>query len=142
MSPHEAVHIKNANIDTITGETLSHEEVYDRIIDYLGGLYAVAPYIPFEIKAIRKALKTDKHLNNLDLQKWDYAAGFTVKGPHVTPTFSGLWDLYRAHGINTASASDGVCILKHAARRIAALPDDEVREIYANIRYAPAPIYR
>lgn len=142
MSPHEAVNVRCANIDTITGETLSHEEVYDRIIDYLGGLSAVAPYIPFSITAVRKALKTDIHLNNLAMQDWDAAAGFVIKGRFAGPTFSGIWNLYRAHGINTASASDGVCILKRAARRIANLPDNEVKEIYANARYAPAPIYR
>ena len=30
----------------------------------------------------------------------------------------GIWELYRQHGINAASNSEGVCILKEAARRL------------------------
>lgn len=132
MNIYDAVNIKQANIDAITGETLSHEAVYDRIIDYLGGLTAIAAYIPFSINEIRKALKTDKHLNSLSLKKWDSAVGFTTCGPDAKPTFGGLWDLYRANGITSASLATGVCILKQAARRIAELSDDEAKEIYAN----------
>lgn len=134
MDIYSAVNIKQSNIDITTGKTLSHAEVYDRIVNYLGGLSAVAPYIPFEIEEIRKALKKDEHLNNLSLRIWDTAAGFRVEGPNAKLIFSGLWDLYRVNGINTASLATGVCILKHAARRIAELPDDKVREIYANAK--------
>lgn len=137
MNIYSAVNIKQSNIDITTGETLTHEEVYDRIVDYLGGLSAVAPYIPFKIEEIRKALKKDEHLNNLPLRVWDRAAGFYTDGPHATPTFGELWDLYRANDINSACPATGVCILKHAARRIAELPDNKVREIYANAKPAP-----
>lgn len=137
MNIYSAVNIKQSNIDITTGKKLSHAEVYDRIVDYLGGLSAVAPYIPFEIEKIREALKKDEHLNNLPLRIWDTAAGFRIEGPNATPTFGELWDLYRANGINLACPATGVCILKHAARRIAELPDDEVEKIYANAKRAP-----
>lgn len=42
MNLHSAVNIKMSNVDITTGETLSHAEVYDRIVDYLGGLSAIA----------------------------------------------------------------------------------------------------
>lgn len=89
---------------------------------------------PFEIGEIRKALEEDEHLNNLPLRVWDRAAGFQVDGSNAKLIFSGLWGLYRVNGINTASLATGVCILKHATRRIAELPDDKVREIYANAK--------
>lgn len=141
MNIYEAVNIKQANIDITTGEKLSHEDVYDRIVNYLGGLSAIAPYIPFEISEIRKALKTDKHLNNLPLRTWDHAAGFQIEGPKAIMIYGELWDLYHEKGINSACPATGVCILKHAACRIAALSDDEVREIYANAKRAPRKIY-
>lgn len=138
MDIFEAVNIKAPDTDITTNEKLSHEEVYDRIIDYLGGLTAIASFIPFKISEIQKALEIDENLNNLPLKTWDAAAGFLVDGPHATPTFhQGLWNLYRAKGINCASASEGVCILKRAARRIAALSDDEIKKIYAEARKKP-----
>lgn len=127
MDVFEAVGVTGLYKDIVTGKELSHEEVYDRIIERLGGLYAVLLYIPFEIAEIREALKTDENLNNLPLKTWDYAAGFAVDGPYARPTFNNLWKLYRAHGINAASASQGVCILKRAACRLAALSDDEIK---------------
>ena len=118
MTFSEAINIKNANIDTTTGETISHEEIYTRAINLLGGLDAVIPHIPFSLEAIQKALKTDKYLNNLSLSEWDYASGF-VSGRQGSMIFVGsrLWDLYRKAGITAASCSQGVCLLKEAARQ-------------------------
>lgn len=133
MNIYEAIGVHEANIDDNTGKVLSHEEVYDRAVNYLGGLAAVAPYIPFSVAEIRKALKTDKHLNNLALSRWDGMAGFITNKGDTIPTYDGLWNLYRTHGITTASVYTGVCILKHAARRIAALSDDEIENLSINI---------
>ena len=114
----EAINIKNANIDTITGEKISHKEIYTRAINLFGGLDAVIPYIPFTLERIQEALKTDEHLNNLSMDRWDYASGFK-SGRQGSVVFigGGVWNLYREVGINAASNSQGVCLLKEAARQ-------------------------
>ena len=113
----EAINIKNANIDTITGEKISHKEIYTRAINLFGGLDAVIPYIPFTLEQIQNALKTDEHLNNLSMAKWDLASGFVCKNADVHHVGGGVWNLYLKAGINAASNSQGVCLLKEAARQ-------------------------
>lgn len=49
MTISEATGIHQCNIDKATGKELSFRERYTRYIDYLGGLDAVKPYIPFEL---------------------------------------------------------------------------------------------
>lgn len=128
MTLHEAIGVHRCDIDIKTGEKLEHSEIYGRAIDLLGGLDAVAQYIPFSLEVIRKALKTDPHLNNTPIRYWDLAAGFQCgvfrnarRGLfECRPTGYGLWCLYREHGVTSASCSEGVCILKEAARRLVA----------------------
>lgn len=120
MTLQEAIGVHRCDIDIKTGERLTHSDIYGRAIDLLGGLDAVAPYIPFPVEVIRKALKTDLHLNNTPIRRWDAAAGFQVSRGDCRPTGGGLWYLYRMHGITSASCSDGVCVLKEAARRLVA----------------------
>lgn len=114
----QAINIKNANIDITTGETLTHREIYTKAINLLGGLDAVIPYIPFTLEEIQEALKSDEHLNNLPIRRWDSASGFQG-GQHGSVTFvgHGVWNLYRKVGITSASCSQGVCLLKEAARQ-------------------------
>ena len=102
----EAINIKNANIDTITGEVVSHKDIYTRAINVCGGLDTVIPYIPFKLEEIQKALEHhDEYLNTLRLSTWDFGSE-RVK------------DLcYRKAGINYMSLSEGVCLLKEAARQ-------------------------
>lgn len=113
----EAINIKNANIDANTGEKISHKEIYTRAINLFGGLDVVIPYIPFTLEQIQKALKSDEHLNNLPMNKWDLASGFVCKNADVRHIVGGVWNLYRKAGINAASNSQGVCLLKEAARQ-------------------------
>ena len=128
MTLHEAIGVHRCDIDTKTGERLTHSDIYGRAIDLLGGLDAVAQYIPFPMDVIRRALKTDPHLNNTSMRRWDEAAGFQCgvfgnrhRGQaECRPTGDGLWNLYRQHGITGASCAEGVCILKEAARRLVA----------------------
>lgn len=122
MTLKEAVGVR-ADVDVKTGQRLTHSEVYGRIIDYLGGLKAVAPYIPFEIPYLREKLKRDPWLNNTDMSKWDAAAGFRCSRIDCFATGGGLWALYRSHGINSASCSDGVSLLKEAACRLCEQPE-------------------
>jgi Lar family restriction alleviation protein len=114
----EAIGVKMGNIDTETGAELSHYEVYGRAIELLGGLDAVKPYIPFSIPFLRERYKEDYHFNNTQIAAWDYAAGFEPYKEDVKPTGKGLWALYRKAGIDCVSCSEGVCILKEAARRL------------------------
>lgn len=111
------------DVDVTTGQRLTHSEVYGRIIDYLGDLEAVAPYIPFEIPYLREKLKRDPWFNNTDMSKWDAAAGFRCCNSGCYCTGGGLWALYRSHGINCASCSDGVSLLKEAAHRLCEQPE-------------------
>ena len=109
----EAINIKNADIDMTTGERITHEEIYTRAINLLGGLDAVIPYIPFKLEEIQNALENhDKYLNTLPLHIWDFG-GEIIK------------DLcYRKAQINYMSISQGVCLLKEAARQWATLQND------------------
>lgn len=122
MTLKEAVGVR-VDVDVKTGQRLTHSEVYGRIIDYLGGLEAVAPYIPFELPYLREKLKRDPWFNNTDMSKWDVAAGFRCCRSDCFATGGGLWALYRSHGITSASCSDGVSLLKEAARRLCEVPE-------------------
>ena len=102
----EAINIQCADIDRTTGEKIAHEVIYTRAINLLGGLDAVIPYIPFKLEEIQKALENhDKYLNTLKLNIWDYASEI-IKGV-----------CYRKANINYMSVSQGVCLLKTAARQ-------------------------
>lgn len=118
MTFSEAINIKNANIDTNTGEVVSHKEIYTRAINLCGGLDAVIPLIPFSLSQIKEALKTDEHLNNLSMDRWDRASGFK-SGRQGSMTFigGGVWHLYHKVEIHAASCAQGVCLLKEAARQ-------------------------
>ena len=119
MTIHEAIGVKCCDIDAKTGERLSHSDIYGRAIEFLGGLDEVARFIPFPMETIRKRLKNDPNLNNTAMGPWDVASGFVCKGGDCRFIGGGIWELYRKHGINAASNSEGVCILKEAARRLA-----------------------
>ena len=108
------------DIDIKTGEKLTHSEIYGRAIEFLGGLDDVARFVPFPVETIRMKLKDDPHLNNTAMSKWDAASGFVCRGIDCKFIGGGIWELYRQHRINAASNSDGVCILKEAARRLVA----------------------
>lgn len=115
MTLNEATGIHQHNIDKATGKELSFRERYTRYIDYLGGLDVVKQYIPFDLDYLISKYKEDHLLNNTLMSVWDDAAGFHCSGLDAIPTYDGLWNLYRRHGINTVSCGTGVCILKEAA---------------------------
>ena len=116
----ESVGVNPFRIDAKTGVGLSHSEVYGRIIEFLGGLDTVGIFVPFSVGRIREALrKGDVHLNTLPLFEWDRVSGFRADGANCVFTGGGIWSLYQQHGITSASCSDGVCILKEAAIRMA-----------------------
>lgn len=118
MTLHEAIGVKNADIDVTTGVKLTHSEIYGRAIDLLGGLDTVAQFIPFTIEVLRGKYRQDKYFNNTPIKVWDTAAGFASRGASCELVGGGIWYLYHKHGIDCASCSDGVCVLKEAARRL------------------------
>lgn len=118
MTLHEAIGVKCGDIDMNTGVKLTHSEVYGRAIELLGGLDVVAQFIPFPVDVLRKKFKKDPYFNNTPMSKWDLASGFVCHGADCKLIGGGIWTLYHKHGINCASNSDGVCILKEAARRL------------------------
>ncbi len=125
MTIQEAVGVRNGDVDVKTGQKLSHSEIYGRAIEYLGGLDEVAKFLPFPMDLIRQKYAEDPNLNNLSIHAWDRAAGFET---HTTYAYSqreecrlirtGICMLYARHKITSFSCSDGVCILKEAARRL------------------------
>ena len=121
MTFDEAINIHKCNIDITTGQAISHTEKYTRAINLLGGLDVIIPYIPFTLAHIQKAVKEDENLNNLSAHMWSLSAGFKwtiTHGAHnYIPVNAGLWHLYRKAGITSASCSEGVCLLKEAARQ-------------------------
>lgn len=92
-----------------------HNEYYGSIVEKLG-YERVKNCVPFEFDQIKKAIKSDKHLNNLPLKQWDFAAGFTVVGDKVSINDFGIRNLMRQNKINCYSVAEGVCILKECAR--------------------------
>jgi hypothetical protein len=69
------------------------------------------PNIPFTKKQVREALKTDVHLNNLPLKKWDLVAdSFSVRS-----FINSTKRKYHCNG--GVSLADGVCFLKEYARQ-------------------------
>ena len=119
MTLKEAIGVR-VDIDIKTGEKLTHSEIYGRAIEFLGGLDEVARFVPFPVETLRKKMKSDPYLNNTAMSKWDAASGFVCRCGDCKFIGCGIWALYRQHGINAASDSDGVCILKEAARRLVA----------------------
>ena len=120
MTFEEFIGIKNADIDIETGKQMKHRDIYRRAITRFGGLKAIKPLIPFSLEKIKEALaKGDEHLNTLDIRQWDSAAGFYVKGSDCEIMPSPIWNLYRQNHVTSASCSQGVCLLKEAARWLA-----------------------
>lgn len=89
--------------DKESGEQLSHEEVYERVINKLGGFNSIISYIPFTYDQVKTAIREDRYLNNLSIRIWDNATADII-------------NVLRNHYITTYSISQCVCILKTAAR--------------------------
>lgn len=117
MTLKDLINVDAYGRDKITGKDIPYEEKYEKIINILG-YENVKRCIPFTQDEIKKALPEDQHLNNLSMKKWDAASGVYVNNATGKAVITGsmLTMLYRAHGVNCFSQSDGVCILKVCAR--------------------------
>lgn len=115
MNIKDVVGVDNYGKDLITGEEISFEEQYDKLIEYLGGIEKVMEYVNLTKEQIRDAYKKDKNLNNINIHSWDRWAGFESYGNTVEWKLTGLRNLFRAKGITFYSPSQLVCTLKRAA---------------------------
>ena len=113
---------KFANVDSCyrdldTGEEVKWNDYMARVIEKLG-IENIAPYIPYRLDFLEEKMKEDIHFNNTSLANWDRAAGFIVRGAQCIPMYDGITHLFRRNGITSYSCSDGVCVLKEAARML------------------------
>ena len=95
MTLKEAIGVHRCDIDIKTGERLTHSDIYGRAIDLLGGLDVVAPYIPFPLDDIRKALKTDPHLNG----------GIPVRRVRESPSRAGRVPTHRRWSVESVPSA-------------------------------------
>ena len=123
MNLKQFANVDSFNRDLDTGEEISWHDYMSRVIEKLG-IENIKPYIPFDLGYLKEKLKEDIHLNNTDIQYWDYASGcipvINVKTKVQTwhHTQYGIGGLFVTNGITCYSPSDGVCVLKEAARRL------------------------
>lgn len=117
-----------ANVDSLyrdldTGAEVSWHDYMGRVIEKLG-IENIKPYIPFGLDYLKEKLKEDVHLNNTKMVSWNAAAGFRsvinkrTQTETIIPLHYGLPTLFVNNGITCFSPSDGVCVLKEAARRL------------------------
>lgn len=95
-------------IKSKTGKTeleYGHYKTYEMIVNDIG-LDKFARAMPASIETIKKALETDKHLNNIPLRHWD------------ARQYQAVW-LFNTIGITGTSLSQAVSLLKQAARMLA-----------------------
>lgn len=96
-----------------------HDIFYDAVIDYLGGLDAITPFVPATKEEIKQALKTDNKLGAIPLRKWDAASGFEFQGHNCHRHPNSFQQMLVTNGIRVYSPSECVCLLKRAAERMA-----------------------
>lgn len=89
------------NVKQFAGD-VSHEEMYTKVVNAIGLEYCFS-MVPATAEEVTEALKTDEHLNNIPLEKWDR------QYPSIRSALARI-------GITTTSLSTGVCTLKQCAR--------------------------
>lgn len=108
-----------SNVLNISYDDLGHEDYYRAIIKALGPA-KVRKLIPFSLEQLRASYEQDKAFNTslTPLTVWDYASGFRTKTNTALCEHIGspLTALYASIGVDCYSNSEGVSILKQAAR--------------------------
>lgn len=126
MNLKEFVNVDSFYRDINTGKKISWEDYMSRVIEKLG-IENIKRYIPYEIDYLKEKLKDDIHLNNTNIRAWDAASGFIpvvnrkTKVQEYKRLHYGIGNLFLDNGITCFSLSDGVCVLKEAARRLCAM---------------------
>lgn len=115
-----------ANVDSFyrdldTGREIKWEDYMHRVIGKLG-LENIRPYLPYNIEHLQERFKSDENFNNTKLEHWETCAGMVrninrnTKVLEYIPTKDGLSAVFLRNGITCFSVSDGVCVLKEAAK--------------------------
>lgn len=96
--------------------TQKHNEKYDTLIEQIGGLDKIIPFLPVSREEIKKALEEgDEHLNSISLNKWDYASGRrSMKADDYFLLYTYEHEIWPTN----LSLAERVCILKRAAKRL------------------------
>lgn len=111
----ELANVNAYSKDIDTGEDVSFDVKWRRVIESLGGLKCIIDFIPFSYDELKEAHKTDVHFNNLQLKKWDIASGFNNHAGQCHLINTGIAEFLKSHVISYSNA-DVVCLLKSAAR--------------------------
>ena len=114
MNLYQAVGVNNYNKDVNTGEDVSFNEVYDRLVSFIG-LKELIDCIPQSRQQLKEAYEKDKNFNSIPLSNWDRWTGFEFWGAKRIDLDSPLKRLLKDKGITSYSASQLVSLLKHAA---------------------------
>ena len=123
MNLKEFANVDSFNRDLDTGIEISWHDYMGRVIEKLG-IENIKRFIPFGLDYLKEKLKEDIHFNNTDIRQWDSASGFVPEVNRKTKVQEwkylryGLGSLFVDNGITCFSPSDGVCVLKEAARRL------------------------
>lgn len=108
-------------------KTMTFDEILNSTsakIEYLGGLKALIPYIPFSIDEIKEKLRENSELNQTrDTDKWYHIALIPKEEENS------IRALLYSKGVTNISSCDIVVILKDAARQIAKLPQEEIDKL-------------
>lgn len=119
MNFREFICLDSHDRDRKTGKMVEHREKYRRIIEKLGGISAIQPYIPYSVEELREAYKKDAYFNSLSMRNWDIASGFwTSLGNCERIHGAPILRLYARHGVTLVSNAESVCVLKEAARML------------------------
>lgn len=128
---------EKAGITTAEYNSNPPEESWDKWIDVLGGMDAVRPFLPFDLKELFRLYRKDPHFNASPSGAWDRAAGYDtkkIKDSRSKLRAAGPFkDFLIRNGVTCFSNADCVCLLKRCAEKCVlevlelALPD----EIYA-----------
>jgi hypothetical protein len=119
MNLKEFARVDFFNRDLDTGKEISWHDYMGRVIEKLG-LENIKPYIPYSLSYLKEKVEEDKHLNNTNIHRWDAAAGYSTSPFRANIDYlgTGIASLFVRNGITCFSLSDGVCVLKEAARRL------------------------
>ena len=119
MNFREFICLDSHDRDRKTGKMVEHREKYRRIIEKLGGISAIQPYIPYSVEELREAHKKDVYFNSLSMRDWDIASGFWASlGRCELIHGAPILRLYARHGVTSVSNAESVCVLKEAARML------------------------
>ena len=121
MNLQEFAHVDSLYRDLDTGMQVAWNDYLRRIVNKLG-FENVTKYIPFGYATLQEKYEEDENFNNTELTEWLYAAGFKsyinckTQEETIFQLRRGLAAMFTKNGITCFSPSEGVSVLKEAAR--------------------------